>query len=287
MIFLMTYILKRKGLTKMAKKKISLDNLNINLKIDDNVAETVTIDDNIPLETIENSTVLFNNQKYRLVKSDKPGVSFELVLNKDYLAEKSLKQNKLRAIKISYKPDKIQSGVCFDLGINILIKNYLNAYNTQNKKIYEGLKVTKLKKVDFTDIVLYNFFKQNNIHDDNIKNMPDKKLNNIKKELFDYTLSDNAYEQAMFDKLFDKSNQGLYATLELFDILTVFSIKTIDKKGTSLILNAIFRDFFIRYCGLKPDDFLNMETIKNYEFKADIVSILRDKLAIPKYINIF
>lgn len=250
----------------MVKKNISLDNLNINLKIDDNVTETVSIDNSIPLETIENATVMFNNQKYILVKSDKPGVEFELVLNKDYQVENHLQKNKIRAINFLKKPPKIQSGVCFDKVVNILIKNYLSTLNTFVKEHSNG-KAPKLKKVEFTDAVIASFFAQNNLTKESINKADIKKLDSIKRGLFDYTLNDTAFEKAMYGTLFEKTNQGLYADLEVYDTLTMFSIKVMDKKGTSTILNAIFRDFFIRNCdNMQPYMFLNLDTISNHKF---------------------
>ncbi|EGP5704993.1 hypothetical protein DSH77_13725 [Enterococcus faecium] len=250
----------------MAKKKLDLNNLNINLEIE-NTVETVEIPEEIKdVETLENLNISYNNELYILRKKADTD-TFELVkadieTMKDRI-NTIKKQSDNRVIKTK-DADKLQTGYYFDSLINPLIKHYLKELNSYLKS-QKGKNYKKVFKVDFTDNVLYNFFKTEGVWNKDLNTMLENKEKYAKKgtQLLSYLVKDIPLEKIMTNDEIAKSRQGLYGTKDIVTKLveTHPLFLNADKYDTSYFLNCIFKQYFIAHCNVDRAIFLD----KNYD----------------------
>lgn len=250
----------------MAKKKLDLDKLNINLEIE-NTVETVEIPEEIKdIETLENLNVSYNNDLYILRKKADSDV-FELVrADLETLKDRIntiKKQSDNRVIR-TRDADKLQSGYYFDSLINPLIKHYLKELNSYLKS-QKGKDYRKVFKVDFTDNVLYNFFRNEDVWYEGLDTLLENKEKYAKRgtQLLSYLVKDIPLEKIMINEEISKSRQGLYGTKNIITKLveTHPLFLNADKYDTSYFLNCIFKQYFIAYCNVDRAIFLD----KNYD----------------------
>lgn len=250
----------------MAKKKLDLNKLNINLEIE-NTVEKVEIPEEIKdIETLENLNISYNNDLYILRKKADSDV-FELVrADLETLKEKIntiKKQSDSRVIKTK-DADKLQTGYYFDSLINPLIKHYLKEMNSYLKS-QKGKDYRKVFKVDFTDNVLYNFFRAEDVWYKGLNTLLEDKEKYAKRgtQLLSYLVKDIPFEKIMTLDEIAKSRQGLYGTKNIITKLveTHPLFLNADKYDTSYFLNCIFKQYFIAYCNVDRAIFLD----KNYD----------------------
>lgn len=250
----------------MAKKKLDLNKLNINLEIE-NTVETVEIPEEIKdIDTLENLNVSYNNELFVLRKKSDSDV-FELVrADLETLKERIntiKKQSDNRVIR-TRDADKLQSGYYFDSLINPLIKHYLKELNSYLKS-QKGKDYRKVFKVDFTDNVLYNFFTNEDVWYKDLNTMLENKDKYAKRgtQLLSYLVKDIPLEKIMINDEISKSRQGLYGTKNIITKLveTHPLFLNADKYDTSYFLNCIFKQYFIAYCNVDRAIFLD----KNYD----------------------
>lgn len=267
----------------MAKKKLDLNNLNINLEVE-NTVETVEIPEEIKdVETLENLNISYNNELYILRKKADTD-TFELVkADVETLKDRIntiKKQSNNRVIKTK-DADKLQTGYYFDFLINPLIKHYLKELNSYLKS-QKGKNYKKVFKVDFTDNVLYNFFKTEGVWDKDLNTMLENKEKYAKKgtQLLSYLVKDIPLEKIMTNDEISKSRQGLYGTKEIITKLveTHPLFLNADKYDTSYFLNCIFKQYFVAHCNVDRAIFLD----KNY----DVTQIKFSKADFDNYFSI-
>lgn len=250
----------------MAKKKLDLNKLNINLEVE-NTVEKVEIPEEIKdIDTLENLNISYNNELFILRKKADTD-TFELVrADLETLKEKIntiKKQSDNRVIRTK-DADKLQTGYYFDSLINPLIKHYLKEMNSYLKS-QKGKEYRKVFKVDFTDNVLYNFFRAEDVWYKGLNTLLEEKEKYAKKgtQLLSYLVKDIPFEKIMTLDEIAKSRQGLYGTKNIITKLveTHPLFLNADKYDTSYFLNCIFKQYFIAYCNVDRAIFLD----KNYD----------------------
>lgn len=267
----------------MAKKKLDLNKLNINLEIE-NTVETVEIPEEIKdIDTLENLNISYNNDLYILRKKADSDV-FELVrADLETLKERIntiKKQSDNRVIRTK-DADKLQTGYYFDSLINPLIKHYLKEMNSYLKS-QKGKDYRKVFKVDFTDNVLYNFFRTEDVWYKGLNTLLEEKEKYAKRgtQLLSYLVKDIPFEKIMTNDEIAKSRQGLYGTKNIITKLveTHPLFLNADKYDTSYFLNCIFKQYFVAYCNVDRAIFLD----KNY----DVTQIKFSKADFDNYFSI-
>lgn len=267
----------------MAKKKLDLNKLNINLEIE-NTVEKVEIPEEIKdIETLENLNISYNNDLYILRKKADSDV-FELVrADLETLKEKIntiKKQSDNRVIRTK-DADKLQTGYYFDSLINPLIKHYLKELNSYLKS-QKGKDYRKVFKVDFTDNVLYNFFRTEDVWYKGLNTLLEDKEKYAKRgtQLLSYLVKDIPLEKIMTNDEIAKSRQGLYGTKNIITKLveTHPLFLNADKYDTSYFLNCIFKQYFVAHCNVDRAIFLD----KNY----DVTQIEFSKADFDNYFSI-
>ena len=250
----------------MAKKKLDLNKLNINLEIE-NTVEKVEIPEEIKdIETLENLNISYNNDLY-ILRKKADSDTFELVrADLETLKERIntiKKQSDNRVIRTK-DADKLQTGYYFDSLINPLIKHYLKGLNSYLKS-QKGKDYRKVFKVDFTDNVLYNFFRTEDVWYKGLNTLLEEKEKYAKKgtQLLSYLVKDIPFEKIMTLDEIAKSRQGLYGTKNIITKLveTHPLFLNADKYDTSYFLNCIFKQYFVAYCNVDRAIFLD----KNYD----------------------
>ena len=250
----------------MAKKKLDLNKLNINLEIE-NTVETVEIPEEIKdIDTLENLNVSYNNELF-ILRKKADSENFELVrADLETLKDRIntiKKQSDNRVIR-TRDADKLQSGYYFDSLINPLIKHYLKELNSYLKS-QKGKDFRKVFKVDFTDNVLYNFFRNEEVWYEGLDTLVENKEKYAKRgtQLLSYLVKDIPLEKIMINEEISKSRQGLYGTKNIITKLveTHPLFLNADKYDTSYFLNCIFKQYFIAYCNVDRAIFLD----KNYD----------------------
>lgn len=250
----------------MVKKKLDLDKLNINLEIE-NTVKTVEIPEEIKdVETLENLNISYNNDLY-ILRKKADSDNFELIrADLETLKEKIntiKKQSDNRVIRTK-DADKLQTGYYFDSLINPLIKHYLKEMNSYLKS-QKGKDYRKVFKVDFTDNVLYNFFRAEDVWYKGLNTLLEEKEKYAKKgtQLLSYLVKDIPFEKIMTLDEIAKSRQGLYGTKNIITKLveTHPLFLNADKYDTSYFLNCIFKQYFVAYCNVDRAIFLD----KNYD----------------------
>lgn len=267
----------------MSKKKLDLNNLNINLEVE-NTVETVKIPEEIKdVETLENLNVKFNNELFILRKKDDSD-TFELVkADIEKLKDRIntiKKQSDNRVIKTK-DADKLQTGYYFDSLINPLIKHYLKELNNYLKS-QKGKNYKKIFKVDFTDNVLYNFFKNEGVWNKDLNTMLENKEKYAKKgtQLLSYLVKGIPFEKIMTLDEIAKSKQGLYGTKDIIIKLveTYPLFLNADKYDISYFLNCIFKQYFVAHCNVDREIFLDK--------KYDVTQIKFSKADFENYFSI-
>ena len=267
----------------MAKKKLDLNKLNINLEVE-NTVEKVEIPEEIKdIDTLENLNISYNNELFILRKKADTD-TFELVrADLETLKEKIntiKKQSDNRVIRTK-DADKLQTGYYFDSLINPLIKHYLKEMNSYLKS-QKGKEYRKVFKVDFTDNVLYNFFRAEDVWYKGLNTLLEEKEKYAKKgtQLLSYLVKDIPFEKIMTLDEIAKSRQGLYGTKNIITKLveTHPLFLNADKYDTSYFLNCIFKQYFIAYCNVDRAIFLD----KNY----DVTQIKFSKADFDNYFSI-
>lgn len=250
----------------MAKKKLDLNKLNINLEIE-NTVKTVEIPEEIKdVDTLENLNISYNNDLY-ILRKKADSDTFELVrADLETLKEKIntiKKQSDNRVIRTK-DADKLQTGYYFDSLINPLIKHYLKEMNSYLKS-QKGKDYRKVFKVDFTDNVLYNFFRAEDVWYKGLNTLLEDKEKYAKRgtQLLSYLVKDIPFEKIMTLDEIAKSRQGLYGTKNIITKLveTHPLFLNADKYDTSYFLNCIFKQYFVAYCNVDRAIFLD----KNYD----------------------
>lgn len=250
----------------MAKKKLDLNKLNISLEVE-NTVETVEIPEEIKdIDNLENLNISYNNDLYILRKKADSEI-FELVrADLETLKERIntiKKQSDHRVIR-TRDADKLQSGYYFDSLINPLIKHYLKELNSYLKS-QKGKDYRKVFKVDFTDNVLYNFFRTEDVWYEGLNTLLENKEKYAKRgtQLLSYLVKDIPFEKIMINDEISKSRQGLYGTKNIITKLveTHPLFLNADKYDTSYFLNCIFKQYFVAYCNVDRAIFLD----KNYD----------------------
>lgn len=267
----------------MSKKKLDLNKLNINLEIE-NTVEKVEIPEEIKdIETLENLNISYNNDLY-ILRKKADSDDFELVrADLETLKEKIntiKKQSDNRVIRTK-DADKLQTGYYFDSLINPLIKHYLKEMNSYLKS-QKGKDYRKVFKVDFTDNVLYNFFRAEDVWYKGLNTLLDEKEKYAKRgtQLLSYLIKDIPLEKIMTNDEIAKSRQGLYGTKNIITKLveTHPLFLNADKYDTSYFLNCIFKQYFVAYCNVDRAIFLD----KNY----DVTQIKFSKADFDNYFSI-
>lgn len=267
----------------MAKKKLDLNKLNINLEIE-NTVKTVEIPEEIKdVDTLENLNISYNNDLY-ILRKKADSDTFELVrADLETLKEKIntiKKQSDNRVIRTK-DADKLQTGYYFDSLINPLIKHYLKELNSYLKS-QKGKDYRKVFKVDFTDNVLYNFFRAEDVWYKGLNTLLEEKEKYAKKgtQLLSYLVKDIPFEKIMTLDEIAKSRQGLYGTKNIITKLveTHPLFLNADKYDTSYFLNCIFKQYFVAYCNVDRAIFLD----KNY----DVTQIKFSKADFDNYFSI-
>lgn len=281
----------------MAKKKINLDNLNVDLDIKDNAEELMTVNEtnikymkdlNINLQTLRREAFVtdFLNDEYRdtvEIFNDKKVKVFRHTQDLDVLKikiydfesnelikEYNLRLNSLlenssdlkRLEKRANKNGMVQTAIFLDYNVEYYLSENLRIINEYLEK--QGVK--KVSKKDFQNNILNDYIVRNNFDDKSIFELEENKENIISKT--DKMLDENykGLSKRVFFSSPVRSKQGLYLHLELYEkLLNVQSFafpSVTDIKGKRDLINQIYANYLL--------DFVSNKEIFNSYFMTPV-----------------
>lgn len=264
----------------MAKKDKMLAGLG-NLNID-------TIDD--ALDKSKEQIVKVDDKEYTInylqfgtkiitLKKEKGTNDWETVESNDsdtkLKAMLKIENAKSYAIQTKNAP-KFQSGIYLDNKLNDFIKMYLmqlNAYLTSKN----GKSAKKVTKADLTDNIIYDFLAENTLIGIEYKALENIKaeLDNLGNEMLEITYKDLPLKSLLRS---DRSKQGLYINLNLFENIVVCSdfIFTEQEGGKAMLINNILKNWFIKKGVVHNDIFIP-------GYKNDYTSVKYASMAFAPY----
>lgn len=270
----------------MAKKKINLDNLNVDLDIKDNAEELLTVNEtntkymkdlNINLQTLRreafvtdflndeyrDNVELFNGKKVKVFRHTQDlkvlkikiydfetnDLLKEYNLRLDSLIENSTDLNRLE--KRANKNGMVQTAIFLDYNVEYFLAENLRIIN----EYLEKQSIKKVSKKDFQNNILNDYIIRNNFDDKSIFELEEIKENIISKT--DKMLDENykGLSKRVFFSNPVKTKQGLYLNLELYEkLLNVQSFafpSVTDIKGKRDLINQIYANYLLDFVSNK------------------------------------